>query len=134
MKGKQDEYQRISFELTPNRTDEQGRFAVTLKEPGTIILGYAFLQAGEWGRYKGLPLRKDLASVQTSLTIAGFESAKLAQVIELQAPLEAGNTAQNQTQVIPEQRKWQHGLQKGADTYTFPPYSFTITIFERKMV
>lgn len=72
------------------------------------------------------------ASVQTSLTIAGFETAKLAQVIELQAALEARNTDQNQTQVIPEQREWQYGLQKGADTYTFPPYSFTIILFERK--
>lgn len=72
------------------------------------------------------------APVQTSLTMAGFETVKLAQVIELQAALEAKNIAQNQTQVIPEQDKWQHGLQKGADRYTFPPYSFTIIVFESK--
>jgi len=53
-------YQKVSFTMTPSENDPQGRFAVTLKKPGSIILGYAFLQPGDWGRYKGLRLRKDL--------------------------------------------------------------------------
>ena len=32
-----------------------------LKQPGRIALGYAFLQPGDWGRFKGLPVRKDVA-------------------------------------------------------------------------
>jgi alpha-L-arabinofuranosidase len=59
--GNADEYQRIAFTLTPSTTDGNARFAITLKKPGTITLGYVFLQPGEWGRYKGLPIRKDLA-------------------------------------------------------------------------
>ena len=54
-------YQRLAFALTPSAGDEKGRFAITLKKPGSITVGYAFLQTGEWGRYKGLPVRKDLA-------------------------------------------------------------------------
>jgi hypothetical protein len=54
------EYQRVEFALTPNASDEHGRFGITLKQPGSVVVGYAFLQPGEWGRYKGLPLRKEL--------------------------------------------------------------------------
>ena len=32
-----------------------------LKQPGSIVLGHAFLQPGEWGRFKGLPVRRDVA-------------------------------------------------------------------------
>ena len=52
---------RWHFELTPSQTDKSGRFAVKLKQPGSVALGYAFLQPGEWGRFKGLPVRKDVA-------------------------------------------------------------------------
>jgi len=55
------DWQRLDFTLTPNDTDEAGRFAVTLKQPGSVVLGYAFLQPGDWGRFKGLPVRKDVA-------------------------------------------------------------------------
>lgn len=55
------EYERIPFVLTPNEVDPNGHFAITLKQPGSVTVGYAFLQPGEWGRYKGLPIRKDLA-------------------------------------------------------------------------
>jgi hypothetical protein len=55
------DYQRLAFTLTPSASDEKGRFAVTLRKPGSITIGYVFLQAGEWGRFKGLPVRKDLA-------------------------------------------------------------------------
>ncbi|MEI6646862.1 MAG: alpha-L-arabinofuranosidase C-terminal domain-containing protein [bacterium] len=54
-------YQRLAFTLTPSASDEQGRFAITLRKPGSITVGFAFLQPGEWGRFKSLPVRKDLA-------------------------------------------------------------------------
>jgi len=55
-----DEYQRLEFTLTPSESDEKGCFAITLKQSGSIVVGYAFLQPGSWGRYKNLPLRKEL--------------------------------------------------------------------------
>lgn len=54
-------FEKIAFTLTPAASDANGRFAVTLSTPGGITLGYAFLQPGEWGRFRGLPIRKDLA-------------------------------------------------------------------------
>jgi hypothetical protein len=53
-------WQRLTFALTPDRTDTVGRFAVTLRKPGSVALGYAFLQPGPWGRFKGLPVRRDV--------------------------------------------------------------------------
>jgi len=55
------EFEKLPFALTPSAHDEHGRFAVTLKKPGEVTLGYVFLQPGEWGRFKRLPVRKDLA-------------------------------------------------------------------------
>jgi hypothetical protein len=54
-------WQRLNFTLTPDAADEAGRFALVLKQPGTVVLGHAFLQPGAWGRYKGLPVRRDVA-------------------------------------------------------------------------
>ena len=54
------DYQRIAFELTPSAGDEKGRFAIALRAPGSVTVGYAFLQPGPWGRFKDLPLRADL--------------------------------------------------------------------------
>lgn len=51
-------YERISFELTPSATDAKGQFGISLKEAGEVELGFAFMQPGEWGRVKGLPVRK----------------------------------------------------------------------------
>ena len=55
-----DGYQRITFTLTPRSSNEKGHFAVSLKAPGSVTVGYAFLEPGPWGRFKNLPLRKDL--------------------------------------------------------------------------
>jgi hypothetical protein len=55
-----DKWQRSNFTLTPNAHDAAGRFAVRLKAPGSVVIGHAFLQPGEWGRFKGLPLRRDV--------------------------------------------------------------------------
>ncbi len=55
------EWQRLNFILTPNATDTKGRFALKLRETGSIVFGHVFLQPGEWGRFKGLPVRRDVA-------------------------------------------------------------------------
>jgi len=54
------DWQRLEFSLTPNATEPKGRFAVTLQSPGSVALGYAFLQPGKWGRFKNLPVRRDV--------------------------------------------------------------------------
>jgi hypothetical protein len=53
-------WQRLTFSLTPHATDTRGRFTITLRKPGSVALGYAFLQPGSWGRFKGLPVRRDV--------------------------------------------------------------------------
>lgn len=52
-------FEKINFELTPKAGTPKGRFGIALKEQGEIELGFAFLQAGEWGRVKGYPVRKE---------------------------------------------------------------------------
>ena len=54
-------FQRLFFTLKPDTTDNQAQFAIVLRTPAKIDVGYVFVQPGEWGRYKGLPVRKDLA-------------------------------------------------------------------------
>ena len=51
-------YEKITFELTPSASDAKGQFGISLKEKGEVELGFAFMQPGEWGRVKGLPVRK----------------------------------------------------------------------------
>lgn len=53
-------WQRVSFRLTPAAADSAGRFAIKLRQPGAVTVGYVLLQPGEWGRFKGLPVRKDV--------------------------------------------------------------------------
>ncbi|MBI5383535.1 MAG: DUF1080 domain-containing protein [Verrucomicrobia bacterium] len=55
------DWQRLEFKLKPDGDDKTGRFAIKLKQPGSVTLGYAFLQPDDWGRFKGLPTRKDVA-------------------------------------------------------------------------
>jgi len=55
------DWQKVDFTLTPDRSDPRARFAILLKRPGRVSLGYAFLQPGDWGRFAQLPVRKDLA-------------------------------------------------------------------------
>ena len=47
--------------MTPEATDPSGQFAITLEVPSSIVLGHVFLQPGDWGRFKGIPVRKDVA-------------------------------------------------------------------------
>jgi len=54
-------WQRLDFRMTPGAADPAGRFVLKLKAPGAVTLGHVFLQPGEWGRFKGLPVRRDIA-------------------------------------------------------------------------
>ncbi|MCI8360876.1 MAG: hypothetical protein HFE86_06030 [Clostridiales bacterium] len=53
-------WKKYAFTLTSDTKDAAGRMTVELRGAGTVDLGYAFLQPGEWGRYKGLPVRRDV--------------------------------------------------------------------------
>jgi hypothetical protein len=55
------DWHRRSFSLTPNASDRAGRFTLALRGPGSVVVGHAFLQPGEWGRFQGLPVRRDVA-------------------------------------------------------------------------
>ncbi len=65
------EWQRLDFTLKPAAADASGRFALKLKSPGSITVGYAFLQPGAWGRFRGLPVRKDVAEglIEQGITV-----------------------------------------------------------------
>ncbi len=67
-------WQRLSFRLTPTATDPHGRLAVTLRQPGAVVLGQAFLQPGPWGRFRGLPVRKDVTQglIAQGLTVLRY--------------------------------------------------------------
>ncbi len=52
------EYEKVSFSLVSNGSTKNGSFRISLKQPGTIDLGFAFLQPGAWGRVNGWPVRK----------------------------------------------------------------------------
>jgi hypothetical protein len=55
-----DGWQRLPFDLTPSDDEESGRLALKLKQPGAVVVGHAFLQPGPWGRFKELPVRRDV--------------------------------------------------------------------------
>ena len=65
---------RLSFVLTPKANNQAGRFAIRLTQPGTLSVGHAFLQPGEWGRFKGLPDRKDVVQglIDQGLTVLRY--------------------------------------------------------------
>jgi len=74
-----EDWVRLDFTLTPSRTDEKGCFAVKLKEPGSIVLGHIFLQPGPWGRFKGLPVRKDIVEwlIKGGITVLRYGGAMI---------------------------------------------------------
>jgi hypothetical protein len=55
------DWRRLDFTLTPTATDTTGRFALLLKRPGSVTIGHVFVHPGDWGRYKSLPVRRDVA-------------------------------------------------------------------------
>jgi alpha-L-arabinofuranosidase len=68
------DWRRIDFSFTPRGSDKAARFALRLRQPGAITLGHAFLQPGEWGRFKGLPVRRDLAEglIRQGITVLRY--------------------------------------------------------------
>ena len=54
-------WEHLNFSLTPSASDTAGRFAITLTQPGSVVVGYAFLEPGAWGQFDGLTVRKDVA-------------------------------------------------------------------------
>ena len=54
-------WKTYDFEVTPNGNDTHAQFAISLIRPGSVDAGYAFLEPGAWGRYQGLPVRRDVA-------------------------------------------------------------------------
>jgi Alpha-L-arabinofuranosidase C-terminal domain/Domain of Unknown Function (DUF1080) len=62
-------WKRLEFALTPEATDPSGKMAIKLDKPSSVVLGHVFLQPGRWGRFKGLPVRKD---VTDALVDGGF--------------------------------------------------------------
>ena len=57
------DWQRLELTLTPTEADSRGNLVVSLKQPGSIVLGYVSVQPGAWGRFKGLPVRRDVSEV-----------------------------------------------------------------------
>jgi len=51
---------KYNFTLTPIRSAVHARLAITLHQKGKVSLGYVFMQPGSWGRFKDLPVRKDV--------------------------------------------------------------------------
>ena len=54
-------WQHVAFTLTAATAEPRGRFAIRLRRPGSVTLGYVRLEPGEWGRFKGLSVRRDIA-------------------------------------------------------------------------
>jgi hypothetical protein len=55
-------WQHLDFTVTSPASDNNGRFTIMLRKPGSVVIGYAFLQPGAWGRFQGLPARLDVAN------------------------------------------------------------------------
>jgi hypothetical protein len=68
------DWQRLTVQLTPSKTASSARLAISLPQPGAVTLGYASLQPGEWGRFNGLPVRRDVVEglIDQGVTILRF--------------------------------------------------------------
>lgn len=64
----------LNFFITPATGDSAGRFALKLKQPGSIWLDYVMLQPGPWGRFHNLPIRQDIGQglVDEGLTVLRY--------------------------------------------------------------
>ncbi|GHT63086.1 hypothetical protein AGMMS50239_18310 [Bacteroidia bacterium] len=66
-------YEKLEFELLPNASTINGSFGISLKNPGEIRLGFAFLQPGKWGRIAGgFPIRKMFVDALKKQGITAF--------------------------------------------------------------
>lgn len=68
------DWQRQAFKLEPDGNDQAGRFAIKLRRPGSVCIGHVFVQPGDWGRFKGLPVRRDVteALIAQGLTVLRY--------------------------------------------------------------
>ena len=57
------DWQKYSFCLLTDGEDYKGRFTLEIREQGRLEVGYVYLEPGEWGRYKGLPVRRDVGEM-----------------------------------------------------------------------
>ncbi|WP_249998547.1 RICIN domain-containing protein [Actinoplanes sp. M2I2] len=55
------DWAKYPFTFTPATSNPTGAVSITLNSPGTADLGYVFVQPGSWGRFRDLPVRKDIA-------------------------------------------------------------------------
>jgi hypothetical protein len=55
-------WQKLTFTLRPSQSDQNARFSIKLTSPGSLTLGYAFLEPGTWGQFENLPVRGDVAN------------------------------------------------------------------------
>jgi hypothetical protein len=67
-------WQQLTFSLTPSTSDGNGRFVIKLKQPGSVVVGYAFLEPGTWGQFAGLPVRKDVVQglIKQGITVLRY--------------------------------------------------------------
>ncbi len=65
-----DSWSAYPFTLKPTAPALLGRFAILMDRPGSVAVGYAMLQPGDWGRFRGLPVRKDVAEALVDQGIA----------------------------------------------------------------
>ncbi|HTQ10341.1 MAG TPA: family 16 glycoside hydrolase, partial [Fimbriimonadaceae bacterium] len=54
-------WSKAAFELTPNATDPKARFALWIDQPGELWVDQAVLMDAKEYRFKGLPVRRDIA-------------------------------------------------------------------------
>ncbi|MBO4355851.1 MAG: hypothetical protein J5850_03235 [Clostridia bacterium] len=68
------DFKKYPFRIQSCGRETDGRFSVIIRKNGRINLAYAFLEPGEWGRYKNLHVRADVALEieNTGLTVMRF--------------------------------------------------------------
>ncbi len=64
----------LHFTLTPSADDQAGRLALKLRGQAILYFDYVALHPGEWGRFEGLPVRKDIADalIDQGLTVLRY--------------------------------------------------------------
>lgn len=70
-------WKKYPFELFSKGYDPASRFTIFIRDKGTLDIGYAFLQPGAWGRYKNLPVRRDVAEM---LVLQGIDRMNMRRV------------------------------------------------------
>ncbi len=64
----------LPFRLRPDASDPAGRLAIMLQQPGALWVDYVLLQPAAWGRFRDLPVRRDIADalVTEGLTVMRY--------------------------------------------------------------